>query len=487
MSNDTMTRIGAQRPRLSSLPADIANSAAGDEVIDYAEWFGLVLDDWQRWVVRNLCAERSDGSWAATQGVLLVPRQAGKSAILEALELTALMLWDYEHVIYSAHLQKTSTDHMRRLRRHIQRTPDLDRQLRVLTGKGDERVERRDTGAIIEFITRGKKTSRGGSPGMVIFDEALFLQDDEIQSMVPALSAQSMNEDAAAQMIYTSSAPLAESTVLHRLRNRAINDRPRRMFFAEWSVLPDADPSDRDNWYLANPGLGIHISEEWVEDNEFGTLSPEAFLTERLGVPEEPAGDAVQVIASSVWDALADDRSTIVSHSQRALTVSPGRDWAAVSAAGRTSEGKLQVEWIIHRRMVDKGESSVIDHCVAAWKETGIPLRIHKNGPEASFIAPLRERGVEVVEVSTAELAQATGQLIDAAIAGELVHLGQPSLDKALRGAVLRTSTDGASVWSQRTSTVEITPLIACTVALGGVPAVEPEPRIHVWQGGAKR
>jgi hypothetical protein len=50
-----------------------------------------------------------------------------------------------------------------------------------------------------------------------------------------------------------------------------------------------------------------------------------------------------------------------------------------------------------------------------------------------------------------------------------LVHLGQPSLDKALRGAVLRLSTDGASVWSQRSSQVEITPLVACTVALGGV------------------
>ncbi len=96
-------------------------------------------------------------------------------------------------------------------------------------------------------------------------------------------------------------------------------------------------------------------------------------------------------------------------------------------------------------------------------------MRIHKSGPEAAFIAPLRERGVEVIEVTTAEVAQATGQLIDAANAGQLVHLGQPSLDKALRGAVLRLSSDGASVWSQRSSSVEITPLVAVTVALGGV------------------
>jgi expansin (peptidoglycan-binding protein) len=40
-----------------------------------------------------------------------------------------------------------------------------------------------------------------------------------------------------------------------------------------------------------------------------------------------------------------------------------------------------------------------------------------------------------------------------------------------LRGAVLRTSTDGAALWSQRSSQVEITALMACTVAAGGVPA----------------
>ena len=191
--------------------------------------------------------------------------------------MAALFLWDEQHIIYSAHLGKTATDHMRRIRQHINSVPDFRRQARVLTARGDERVERMDNGAILEFITRGRKTARGGSPNRVIFDEAMFLTDDQIQAMVPALSAQSMNENAAAQMIYTSSAPIAESEVLHRLRGRALDGNPPRMFFAEWSSEQDCDPSDRTNWYLANPGLGIRISEEWVVDNEFGTLSPEAF------------------------------------------------------------------------------------------------------------------------------------------------------------------------------------------------------------------
>jgi phage terminase large subunit-like protein len=98
-----------------------------------------------------------------------------------------------------------------------------------------------------------------------------------------------------------------------------------------------------------------------------------------------------------------------------------------------------------------------------------LPIRVHKSGPEGALIGPLQARGVEVVEVSSAEAAQATGQLIDAARSGLLVHLGQPSLNKALRGAEVRMSSDGSLVWSQRNSKVEITPLMACTVALSGV------------------
>ncbi len=81
---------------------------------------------------------------------------------------------------------------------------------------------------------------------------------------------------------------------------------------------------------------------------------------------------------------------------------------------------------------------------------------------------------MEITEISSAEVAAATGQVIDACNAGQLRHLGQASLDIALKGAVLRTSTDGAALWSQRNSQVEITPLMACTVAAGGVPVVEP-------------
>ena len=454
-------RVGAQRPRLKSLPADIDNTEAGDEVIEFCKRFGLILDDWQKWCVRHMCAERADGTWAATQSVLLVPRQCGKSKVLEAIEMAALFLWDQQHIIYSAHLGKTATDDMRRIHNHINNVPDFRRQARVLTARGDERVERLDNGAILEFITRGKKSSRGGSPNLVIFDEAMFLTDEQIDAMLPALSAQSMNDNAAAQMIYASSAPIAESQVLHRLRKRALDMHPPRMFMAEWSAVSDCDPNDRDNWYLANPGLGIRISEEWIVDNEFGTLSPEGFAVERLGIPVEPVGSASGPISLERWLELVDPSSSIVGPVRRAIDVSPDFKWTSIAAAGRRADGHLHVE--VGKRNL--GTEWVVPFCVA---QGDVEFDVPPSSPAGFLIPLLREAGVRVNEVSHQAATQATSRLISAVAEGTVHSLGGNELPAAISNATIKASGD-AQVWSRVKSSGDISALCAVTIAVGGV------------------
>jgi hypothetical protein len=116
----------------------------------------------------------------------------------------------------------------------------------------------------------------------------------------------------------------------------------------------------------------------------------------------------------------------------------------------------------------------------ALWEKWKIPIRIQTGSPAAAFIALFQERGVEVVAMTPAEHAAALGQLIDAAENDGLRHLGASALNAAVRGALVRSSGD-ADVWARRTSKVDITPLVAVTLALGGVPAAAPErkPRIH--------
>lgn len=247
-----------------------------------------------------------------------------------------------------------------------------------------------------------------------------------------------------------------------------------RLFYAEWGLEPGVDIEDVDGWYLANPALGIRISEEAVraELDALRLADPDQFARERLGVPESPEGESPSVIDLAVWTGLADPASEIAANRTFALDVSPDRHQAAFGMAGRRADGLLHVEtfdarpgtrWVLQRGCE-----------IAAHEKT--PIWVDRQGPAASFIGLFREQGVEVVEVSTLEHAQACGRFIDAATNSELRHLGQPSLDSALKGAVLRRSGD-ADLWARRAGRVDITPLVAVTLALGAVPrkaTVEP-------------
>jgi hypothetical protein len=54
----------------------------------------------------------------------------------------------------------------------------------------------------------------------------------------------------------------------------------------------------------------------------------------------------------------------------------------------------------------------------------------------------------------------------------ELDHLGDDVLRDAIRGAKARPIGDGASAWGRRSSSVNVAPLVACTLALGAAAGV---------------
>lgn len=467
--------LGSQSPSVELLPRDSVGSA-GAEAVELAALAGLHLDPWQAYCLEQGLSEQSDGLWAAFICAIVVPRQNGKGSVLEAREVAGLFLLNEHLILHSAHEFKTCYEHFLRIVNLIESTPDLDRRVRkIRRGVGEQAIELRN-GNRLRFIARSGGSGRGMSAPCVVLDEFMFATEAMVGAIMPTLSAQPNP-----QLWMTSSAPLATSEPLHRLRLQAKAATADRLFYAEWGNEPDT-PDNDEAVARANPALGRRIFLDFV-DVEREVMSPEEFARERLGVPQQ-LGTEAQVIDPEVWAACRNEESSVVSHDCWALTINPEREWASLGLAGRTADGKLHVEWLEHRR----GTAWIVARITGAWDKKRLPLRIHKQGPEGAFIVPLREQGVEVIEVSSAEVAQATGQFIDAANNGQLVHLGQPSLDKALRGAVLRLNSDGASVWSQRNSSVEITPLVAVTVALGGVPQeLEAEPSIYVWKGGVKK
>ncbi len=79
----------------------------------------------------------------------------------------------------------------------------------------------------------------------------------------------------------------------------------------------------------------------------------------------------------------------------------------------------------------------------------------------------LIDRDVVVLQAKGQDYAQACGSLHDLVLEAGLRHVGQPELDVAVRHARKKPSAD-AWVWDRRTPAVDISPLVAVTLAVWG-------------------
>lgn len=470
-SVDVPPVLGAQRPRICLVPEGPFLETAR-VAIEICELAGLHLDEWQRWLLMSSLAEREDGRWAAFEVGGVVPRQNGKGSTLEGRELTGLFAIDEERlIIHSAHEQATSSEHQRRLLNLIEGVPEFDRKVkRVLTGKGMEAIELKD-GSRILFKTRTGGGGRGLTGDLVVLDEAMILSDTVMAALVPTMAARS--KDGNPQMWLTGSAvdqlnPKHDGLVLSRLRSRALKGA-RRLLFAEWSAEGD-DPSaltddvlsDPEVWARANPGLGLRITVEHVE-NELGALGAREFAVERLGVGDwpNPDPDSNGKIPVDAWDALEDRASRRSGSVCFVFDVSPDGGSAAIAVGGHREDGLEHVEIVEHRQGVAWLEDRIVELDTRHEPEL---IECDGRGPAAEFVGRLANRGVKVETVDASGHAEACQSLVGAVEAGSFRHLGDVRVRSALRGAATRPLGDSWA-WARKTSSADISPLVAFTLA----------------------
>ena len=259
MSSLADETIGSQRPVRLHLPSGSVGSA-GREAVELAEIAGLYLDDWQQFLLEHSLAEDSEGFWAAFEVALFVARQNGKGSILEARQLTGLFLLAERLQVHSAHEFKTAQEHFQRITALIENCPDLDsRVARIRRGAGEQAVELKN-GNRLRFLARSSGSGRGFTGDVVYLDEAYALTTAQMGALMPTLSAVENP-----QIWYTSSAAKFTSDVMHKLIERGRAGESDNLLYADWGLDPGDDISDPKNWYRANPGLGIRITEAFVE------------------------------------------------------------------------------------------------------------------------------------------------------------------------------------------------------------------------------
>ncbi len=448
---------GAQRPRFLHTPSGKVASS-GPDVAEFAASAGLILDDWQAWVLEEALAERADGKWSAFECCLIVPRQNGKGSILEALEIYHLFVLKSRLIVHSAHEFKTAREHFLRMQQLIKGAPELWDQVRgggyIHTGAGSESIGTA-SGARLNFLARSRGSGRGFSGDLVVLDEAFKLPTEAVGAMGPALSAMPNP-----QIWYTSSAPHADSQVLHAVRQRGIDKVGDRLFMAEWGNDPDVDPDDDQAVAYANPGYPERLSPDNIAaEREMLRSLGDEFVRERLGVPSAK-DDGAGVFGPGKWAACADPHSTISGAVSLALDVAPGMAFASFAAAGARTDGLAHVE-IVERHT---GTGWVVGRAIELTQKWGRPITLDPKSPAGGLVDDLEAADVPLVKVPDGEMARACATLQERVQNGTLRHPGQRPLDDAVAGASIRTVGD-AWRWARASSHVDISPLVAVTIA----------------------
>lgn len=469
-----------QVPRFELVPQ--ALSTAGTEVVDLAASAGLILEPHQQLVLDGALGERPDGRWAAFEVAVIEPRQNGKGAVITARELAGLYLFGEELQTHTAHRFDTCLEGFRRIREHIEGSPDLSRRVRKITeAHGQEAIELFNPTQRLLFKARSKGSGRGFSGDVVYLDEAFWLMD--LGAMLPTMSARPNP-----QLWYLSSAPLprVESDILRNLckRGRAGAEgrtKPRRFAYFEWSAaMPDvADRleweklvddliDDRQAWAEANPAIGYRITEEFIQ-SERAAMSDEDFARERLGVYPDIADVADEpAIDGAAWKACQDPRSAVRDPVTFAFEVSMDRRWAVIASAGASTMGGTHVELVENRRQT----GWVVDRLVEL-RDRHRPAAIlcNPSGPAGGLLPECARKGLvvgvpdgqKVKAITGRDYVQACAEAFDAVTEHRWHHLGQPALNMAVGAAVKRTVGD-AWVFDREAST-DISPLLAVTLA----------------------
>lgn len=288
--------MGSQEPSVRIGPE--YSSSDGMDACRILRAGGIYLDQWQAAVLDDWLGRNAAGKWASATCGGSVPRQNGKSLLVQGRAEAGMLLFN-EQVIYTAHLQKTATETFEEMRDFFE-TPALKKYVAdIKTALGREQIIL-TSGARIKFLARTRNGGRGQHGDLLIIDEAQEMDESAQASFLPAISA-SLNP----QTIYigTPPDPGAVGTVFRGIRSRALSGKTERLSWFEFSVDDIGDVKDKKRWAAVNPALGTRILESTVQ-GESEQLDPDTFARERLGWwSPENEHKVDYAIPQAVWDA----------------------------------------------------------------------------------------------------------------------------------------------------------------------------------------
>ena len=450
--------MGSQVPSERIAPSYV--SSDGLDACKIGKAGRITLDEWQADVLCDWMGRAPSGRWLASTCGGSVPRQNGKSLLVQIRAEAGMLLFN-EQVIYTAHLQKTATETFEEMRDFFE-MPALKRYVaEIKTAIGREQIILK-SGARVKFLARTRNGGRGQHGDLLIFDEAQELDTNAQASFLPAISA-SLNP----QTIYvgTPPDPTVTATVFRDIRQKALDVKTKKTCWFEFSVPEIGDVTDRERWAATNPALGRRILESTIE-GECEQMDPDTFARERLGwwSPVE-TNAADKAIDAEAWRAcMSDDMKP---DGKTAYGVKFSADGSEVCLCGAVipTDGPSRIS-IIERASTAHGTRWLSDWLNQRYKKASCVVIDGKNGVDLLIdrISDVWRMKNSIVRPSAKDVVAAASMLVDSVNEQTLTwYKEQPALSDSALAAIRRPIAGGWGFGGDNS-----TPIEAASLALWG-------------------
>lgn len=464
-----MRRTGRQRPTFEVV-GEYDFSFGGHAVDAFEEDAGATFDDAQKYELELFLARKRHGNQVAFAALTIgiaKPRQNGKS--YAARWYAVDMALSGMRVLYSAHHSSTTAQMFKELCGYFEDAdnhPEIAAQVgHISRARGYECIEL-EGGGCIDFRTRTNAGGRGGTYDIIIVDEAQELTYDQLEALLPTMSASGHEP----QIIYigTPPGPACLGTVFRDMHDKAHSGEPGTAWWLEWAVVADGieqiDTADKDLWYETNPAMGTRIMERTVQ-NEHDTMRPDGFARERLGWWSPTAGLPDFAIPANRFQSLAVDSPPTGGRDAYGVRFSADGSEVSLAAARLHGDG-VYIEQI-RRESMAMGLGWLADW-IAARKSIGCCCVIDGKSGAQALVDKLGAMPVNyIVTPNASQVVAACTTLVDRVNDGTLEWLGSQAdlMDSATTSTRRRIGSAGGWGFGGENPV----PIEASSLALWGV------------------
>ena len=458
--------MGSQEPSARIAPE--YRSTDGPDAVRVLRAGGTILDPWQSDILDDWMGRTVSGKWAAPTAGGSVPRQNGKSLLVQGRAEAGMLLLN-ETVIYTAHLQKTATETFEEMRAYFESRALRRHVAEIKTALGREQIILK-SGARIKFLARTRNGGRGQHGDLLIFDEAQELDETAQGSFIPAISA-SLNP----QTIYvgTPPGPDAVGTVFRALRKRALGGETRKAAWFEFSVPEIGNVKNPARWAATNPAMGRRIQYSTIE-GEAEQLDPDTFARERLGWWSPVATETLDyAIDRKAWEACASDAEK--PEGKTAYGVKFAADGSAVCLCGAVipKDGQARVS-LIEQRPTGRGLAWLVDWLNERYDRASCVVIDGRNGVDVLVerIRPTWKAKSAVLRPSARDVIASVGMITTAINEHSLTwYKPQQALNESAITSTKRPISGGYGFGGDNSL-----PMEACALALWGAKTCKRDP-----------